>query len=233
MNVTFDHSEDIAHNIRSFWFKPERPVHFIAGQFTELYLPHVADTRGQRRWFTISSSPTDPLLAITTKLSTRQGSTFKAALQRLEAGSSLKLAEPMGDFVLPKDSTIPLIFIAGGIGITPIHSMIKYLQTTSERRHVQLIYAVSYEEELIFEPLLRAYDLILTPVVKHPAVGYKGETGSLTADRIAALAPIEVNTLIYLAGPEPMVESLTKELTVMGIDPQRIVTDYFHGYKRF
>lgn len=233
MNVTFDHSEDVANNIRTFWFKPEGPIRFIAGQFTELYLPHIADTRGQRRWFTISSSPTDPLLSITTKFNTRRSSTFKEALQQLEPGTPLKLAEPMGDFVLPKDSTIPLVFIAGGIGITPIHSMIKYLHITGERRRIQLIYAVTREKELIFAPLLRAYDLTFTPIVNRPTAGYKGERGSLTVDRVTALAPIEADALIYLAGPEPMVEALTKALIVMGVDPQHIVTDYFHGYKRF
>src|SRR6185369_15796787 len=103
----------------SFWFRPERPVDYIAGQFTEIYLPHSgADSRGERRWFTLSSSPTDALVSITTQFIPTEGSTFKKELFGLRPGAALKLADPMGDFVLPKDPSIPLLFIAGGLGIT-------------------------------------------------------------------------------------------------------------------
>src|SRR5690349_12906121 len=123
MNVIFDHAEDTADHIKTFWFKPEKPVKYTAGQFTEIYLPHDnADNRGQRRWFTVSSSPTDPMVSITTKFATEHGSTFKQTLAALKPGTPLKLADPMGDFVLPKDPSIPLIFVAGGIGVTPMHS---------------------------------------------------------------------------------------------------------------
>src|SRR5690348_14324223 len=147
MNVVFDHSEPTAANIRTFWFKPERPVQYTAGQFTELYLPHDnADNRGQRRWFTVSSSPTDAMLSITTKYAGDQSSTFKKTLFSLKDGTPLKLADPMGDFVLPKDKTIPLVFVAGGIGVTPMHSMIKYLNDTHEKRTIHLIYAVTRQD---------------------------------------------------------------------------------------
>src|SRR5687767_16013481 len=110
MNVTFDHIEDIAANIKTFWFKPERPVRYTAGQFTEIYLPHPnADERGQKHWFTVSSSPTDPMVSITTKFALDRSSTFKQTLRALEPGTKLHLADPMGDFVLPKDKNIPLV----------------------------------------------------------------------------------------------------------------------------
>ena len=234
MNVVFDHSEPTAANIRTFWFKPERPVKYTAGQFTELYLPHDnADNRGQRRWFTVSSSPTDDLLSITTKYAGDQGSTFKKTLFGLKDGTPLKLAEPMGDFVLPKDQSIPLVFVAGGIGVTPMHSMIKYLNDTREKRSIHLIYAVTNKDELAFEPLFKEYGVTLTTVVKEPPAGYKGETGSLNADRILALAPDDGKTLYYLSGPEPMVEAFTKDLKAKGVDKRRLITDYFPGYQQF
>jgi len=234
MNVTFDHSEDTAESIKTFWFKPEKPVKYTAGQFTEIYLPHEnADNRGQRRWFTVSSSPTDGMVSITTKFAHDHGSTFKQALRNLQPGTPLKLADPMGDFVLPKDPSIPLVFVAGGIGVTPLHSMVKYLIDTKEHRDIHLIYAVTHIMELAFEPMFKDYGAKLTIVVKDAPVSYKGETGSLDAKRILSYAPNTGNNLYYLSGPEPMVEVFTKDLKQLGVDKHRLITDYFPGYTQF
>lgn len=234
MNVTFDHSEDTAANIKTFWFKPEKPVRYTAGQFTEIYLPHDnADNRGQRRWFTLSSSPTDDMLSITTKFAGDTSSTFKKTLFALKPGTPLKLADPMGDFVLPKDASIPLVFVAGGIGVTPMHSMIKYLYDTKEKRDIHLIYALTIKEEMAFEKLFKDYGVKLTTIIKNPPAGYKGETGSLDAGRILQLAGDDGRSLFYLSGPEPMVEAFTKDLKAKGINKHRLVTDYFPGYQQF
>src|SRR5262249_8133197 len=157
-------------------------------------------------------SPTDPLLSITTKFARERSSTFKQTLRQLRPGAPLKLAEPMGDFVLPKDTTIPIVYVAGGIGITPMHSMVKFLLDSGEHRDIHLIYAVTHLEEAAFLPLFKQYGLQLTLVVAEPPAEYKGETGSLNADRILQLAGDDGKSLLYLAGPEPMVERFTKDL---------------------
>jgi ferredoxin-NADP reductase len=234
MDVVFDHHEDVAEGITTFWFKPEHPVRYTAGQFTEMYLPHdQPDNRGIRRWFTLSSSPTNELLSITTKFAAENGSSFKRTLRGLQPGALLKLAEPMGDFVLPKDTTIPLVFVAGGAGITPMHSMVQYLTDAKEQRPIHLIYAVTQENELAFLPLFKAYCSTVTTVVKNPPADYRGETGSLSAERILQLAPDDGKTLYYLSGPEPMVEAFTKDLKHRGVSGHRVITDYFPGYTQF
>ena len=68
MQIILDHTEDIAENIKTFWFVPKKPMDYIAGQFIEMTLPHDhPDERGQKHWFTLSSSPTEPLISITNK----------------------------------------------------------------------------------------------------------------------------------------------------------------------
>lgn len=234
MNVTFNHVVQNAPNIKTYWFKPERPVRYTAGQFTEIYLPSDnADNRGIRRWFTLSSSPTDEMISITTKFASHRSSTFKQHLSMLKPSDQLKLADPMGDFVLPKDTSIPLVFVAGGMGITPMHSMIKWLNDTGEKRDIRLVYAVAEESDLTFVPLFKEYGLNFTPIIKTPPPGYAGETGSLNTDRILQLAPDDGKSLIYLSGPELMVETIFKELPTKGISPDRLVTDYFPGYQQF
>jgi len=232
MNALFVRREQIAKNIYTFWFAPEQPVRYEAGQFTELYLPHDnADDRGIRRWFTLSSSPSEALLGITVKCHAA-GSSFKQQLLGLQPNNSVKLADPMGDFVLPKDPSIPLVFVASGIGITPMRSMIRQLSHTQERRNIQLVYAVSDADELAFLPLLDAYDMPLTTIIKRPPTSYSGQTGTLTAARILELATHNDQTRFYLSGPEVVVETLTKDLATQGIHPHNIVTDYFHGYTK-
>lgn len=235
MKATLDHIEDTATNIKTFWLKPEGAVHYTAGQFTELYLPHEhADERGQKHWFTLSSSPTEPLLAVTTKFAVDRSSTFKQEMLKLKPGTELMLAEPMGDFVLPKDTGIPLLFVAGGIGVTPMRSMVKYLTDRNEQRDIQLLYAVSHDDELAFRDLFDSYSMRNRSYVAHEASpDWTGEVGSVTTERILQAIDGSKDMLIYLAGPEPMVETFDKGLKAAGVNKHRIVTDFFPGYLPF
>src|SRR5674476_218591 len=136
MKAQLHHIDSETDNIKTFWFEPDKPFHFTAGQFSELYLPHDhPDERGEKRWFTISSSPHEKLVSITTKFALERGSSFKQTLSQLKPDATVELAEAMGDFVLPVDQTRPLIFIAGGIGLTPFHSMLTWLTDTHEQRN--------------------------------------------------------------------------------------------------
>jgi len=223
-----------ANNIRTFQFKPEKPIDHIAGQYTELYLPHEhPDERGVKRWFTISSAPFDEYVTITTKFSD-PGSTFKHTLHELEPGAEVTLAEPMGDFVLPQDNAIPLIFVAGGIGITPYHSILSWLaKNPEEYRNIKLLYAVNNEDEIIFQETFNKAHVQPTLIVNHPSDEWGGERGLITADHILKLTDPDKDTLIYLSGPEPMVETLQKDLIQLHFPKFRIVTDFFPNYTSY
>ncbi len=228
--VILERVEHINDHIWTFSFRPEKKVSYVAGMFTELYLNHEPhDDRGQRRWFTLSSSPTEDLLTITTKFAPKSSS-FKAQLHALELGTPLKLAEPMGDFILPKDEKLPLVFIAGGIGITPFHSMISWLSDKKLRRNITLIYSANTEEDLVFKELLDSYKMKTHYVVTKPSPTWSGLSGHLTSERILELTgPIDT-AHIYLSGPEPMVESLADGLKATGIPPRQVIVDFFPGY---
>ncbi|HSD56198.1 MAG TPA: FAD-dependent oxidoreductase [Candidatus Saccharimonadales bacterium] len=232
MKATFEHSEDTASNIKTFWFKPEKAMRYVAGQFTELYLPHDhADKRGEKHWFTISSSPAQGLISITSKFAIDRSSTFKQVLWSLQPGDEVTLADPMGDFVLPKNPAIPLLFAASGIGVTPVHSMVQYLQDTKEQRDITLLYGVRHAEDLAFSGLFSTVPrLHFTPIVKQPTADWQGETGSLDSTRILTSLSNKEGTLIYLSGPEFWVEKTVAELSKAGVPTENLITDYFHGY---
>lgn len=137
----------------------------------------------------------------------------------------------MGDFVLPQDASRPLIFIAGGLGVTPFRSMVKWLLDRHEVRPAQLWQASSGLEMLIFAELFeRAPFLKYQRLVSRPPATLDVTVGRLTAQLISRLAKDQPRALVYLAGPEVMVEQLAGELKDLGLSADRTVTDYFPGY---
>ncbi|MCW1907790.1 MAG: FAD-dependent oxidoreductase [Candidatus Saccharibacteria bacterium] len=226
MKATLVRTEKLNEQVYSFWFEPERRFRYIAGQFIEITLPHDnADDRGTRRWFTLSSSPTEELLAITTRFS-HQGSSFKRTLHELQLNDVVEISEPMGDFVLPKDTSSPLFFVAGGMGITPYRSMAKWLADTKESRNVQMIYSLKEAADEVFREVFAAAGIEPTLFI----TGHEAHAQHLRAHDILN-AIQDDQTILYISGPEPMVENLEKQLKTAGFPANRLVLDFFPGYQ--
>lgn len=228
MQVTLEYIEYLSPVIKTFWFKKPAGFNYISGQFIELNFPHNADSRGQKRWFTLSSAPSDHLLSITTKI-IPEASSFKKAIAKLNPGDEISMSDSIGDFVLPRKKDIPLIFVAGGIGITPFHSILKELNNKDEKRDITLIYAAKDKKSLVFLDELSKSAKVLS-LLSDPPKDWSGLSGTLTAERIMQIADINDQTRIYLSGPEKMVETITNELKV-NVKPEQVVTDYFPGYE--
>ena len=234
MKVEFKFSEEQAANIRSFFFKPESPIRYTAGQYVELTLDHPnPDNRGKKRWFTLSSSPDDELISITTKYSPDKPSSFKKHLFKIKEGAILDLNGPMGDFVLPKLIQTPLTFVAGGIGITPFHSIVEWLTQVDEERPIKLLYAVKNEDEIIFQDTFDKAKIRPTIIVEKASAAWGGERGHLSAEMILGLSELKEDGLIYVSGPEPMVERFEKDLMRAGVAKHQLVLDFFPNYPDF
>lgn len=222
MNVTLHHVHDEAPTIRTFFFKPERPLRYVAGQFVELTVPHDnPDNRGTKHWFTLSSAPGHELVSITTKHADKP-STFKQALWKLKTGDSVDMSEPMGDFVLPKDPNQPLVWVAGGVGITPFHSIVQWLVDTKQERKIQFLYSVHNKEDLVFaktwdQPFISAQYIVGQP--------------NLTAEKIVGLVDGIEGKQVFISGPEPMTEAIVEQFKKnFGMTQDQLITDYFPGY---
>jgi ferredoxin-NADP reductase len=231
MNVTFERRAQEATDIWTYYFTTDKPVRYVAGQFTELTLPHdEPDDRGIRRWFTLSSSPSDQFLSITTRNIGDKGSSFKRTMAALEPGTIVRMEAPMGDFVLPKDVRVPLVFVAGGIGITPFHSILTWIAASGEKRPIHFLYAVSAEDQIIFQNTFTNAKQHVSIVVNNPSREWGGLRGPIDADMVVEIAQPTPKTLIYLSGPEGLTEALASQLKKGGISHQNIVTDFFPGY---
>ena len=234
MIATFHKSENRSDDITTFSFRPHSPIHYTAGQFVELTVKHEnQDNRGQKRWFTLSSSPKNEFLNITTRKASDKSSSFKKALWLLKPGDEVSISDPMGDFVMPKLNQTPLIFVAGGIGITPFISMLNWISDTSEERPIKLLHGVRREEDIIFQDTFNKAKIHTTITVSEPSSAWGGERGRITAEMILGLEKPDDNTLIYVSGPEPMVEALENDLKKAGIKASQLVLDFFPNYKEY
>lgn len=229
MKIIFTHKEHLGSNIWSFYFSPSKKLHYTAGQFIEMTLPHPEpDERGLKRWFTLSSSPHEDELAVTTRI-VDAPSSFKKTLNGLCPDDEVLISEPMGDFVLPLHEDTPLIFVAAGIGITPFRSMLASLDEQASKRAITILYATSTSDDQMYPDLLKRHAKYI-PIVSKPHHTWRGEIGSLTAERIISLAKPKSNSFIYTSGPEALIETLQKELQQSGIPQTRLLGDYFPGY---
>jgi ferredoxin-NADP reductase len=211
--------------VNSFIFTAEEPMPWKAGQFMHVMLPHeAADDRGTERWFTIASAPYEQTPMITTRLSD-PGSTFKKTLKALTPGMSLETDYVDGDFVI-EDTSKDYVFLAGGIGITPFHSILKEADHAGQRLKVNLIYA-NRDANVPYKAELDAF------AQKNPSLKLNYITNPQRIDEttVRALVPDLMTPMFYVSGPEPMVKSLQQMLLGMGIPEAHIKIDDFPGYE--
>lgn len=221
-SLTLAAKENLADNVWAFRFTLPQPLTWVPGQFIRVELPHEQpDTEGTKRWFTISSTPHDGYLQITTRIT---DTTFKQALHQLAVGDTIKLVEkPDGNFVWREDEN-PLVLIAGGIGITPFYSMLKARGHSGQAVAAILIYN-GRDDKLPFMAEFAEASKRHPELRVHYVIGKQ-----LTARHVAELVPELTSSQVYISGPEPMVESLAAQLERVGVDQSRLHQDFFPNY---
>lgn len=213
-------------------FQPAEKLSYKAGQYMEWTLPHGSpDSRGNRRYFTLASSPTEETIRIGVKFNP-QGSSYKKALQEMFGSDVIVASQLTGEFNLPEDAKQKLVFIAGGIGVTPYRSMVKFLVDTNERRDVILFYAAKSSSELVYQDIFEAGKNIgLRPIYvveKNDTGATDVYTGVIDGKMLTEEVPDYKERKFYISGPHGMVEAFKKTLSSLGV--RRIKEDFFPGY---
>jgi ferredoxin-NADP reductase len=226
----------IAPSIYEFLFSPSRKLAFAPGQYMEWTLGHEEpDSRGNRRYFTLASAPTEPDLRLGVRYS-NPSSSFKQALLDMDPHSEILAAQITGDFTLPERHKQKCIFIAGGIGVTPFRSMIKYLLDMQQRRPIVMFYANRTVKEIVYKDVFDQADRVLgirtIYTVDDPAGmprGWVGFVGFITPEMISTYAPWYREAIFYISGPTGMIHAYQDVLQTMGIPDSQIKLDYFAG----
>src|SRR5919106_4723776 len=136
-------------------------VDFRAGQFFNVTLPDVGhqDDKGLRRHITVVTSPNEKgVLGLATRM---RDSAFKRSLRDLPVGAGVEVEPPKGSFTLPDDTSRPLVFAAGGIGITLFRSMLRFIREERLPYRVTLIYSNRDSESTAFLDELRELERAL------------------------------------------------------------------------
>jgi ferredoxin-NADP reductase len=210
-------------------------VDFKPGQYFFVTLPDVGqqDERGLRRHITVVTSPNEKgVLGFATRM---RDSAFKRSLGELPVGAEVEVEQPKGDFSLPEETARPLVFVAGGIGITVFRSMLRYICEERLPYRVTLIYSNRDRESTAFLDELRELEqalpdlrLILT-MTQDP--GWEGETRKVDGEFVRDCLDEDLNQYTFLvAGPPAMAEGVQKALQEAGVEDENVIAERYSGY---
>lgn len=179
----------------------------------------------------ISSSPTEDFLEVTKRLT---GHPFANALVALKEGDKVRLNGPFGKFTLAEEHK-KIGMLSGGIGITPLRSMIKYISDKMLDIDIVLLYSNRHEESIAFykefEDLSRKFPKFnVANTVTVPGPSWTGITGRISADIIKKYMPDYLDRVFYISGRTEMVNSMLALLKEMNIPEEQIKKEFFPGY---
>jgi ferredoxin-NADP reductase/Na+-translocating ferredoxin:NAD+ oxidoreductase RnfD subunit len=232
--LTLVEKNKLATGVLEFVFASDRPFSFRPGQYLEWTLGHrFADNRGNRRYFTIASSPTENTVRMGVKFY-EPASTFKRALGMMKLNETISASHLAGDFVLPKDPKKKLVFIAGGIGVTPFRSMAQYLIDKKETRSAVLLYSNKTAAEVAYKDVFDSAAAVglktIYALSNEPAPVPGMYNGSIDGALIAHEVPDYQERTFYISGSHGMVDAFKKTLHDMGVPRWRVKSDYFPGF---
>lgn len=195
-------------------FSPDAPLPFAAGQWIHLACAAEPEGRHMVRHMSIASAPNDPYLEFT--MDFQSNSDYKRAMAALKPGDRVAAFKLRGEFTVPEQPNGPLVFLAGGLGVTPIRSLIRSFGSGVPRVPLYFIHvsrgAFLYQDEIQKLPI---------------------EQGRINRSGVAKLLPAVAQkagnqACWYVSGSDRFVEGLKPVLHGLGVAEERIITENFH-----
>jgi glycine betaine catabolism B len=181
----------------------------------------------KKRFYSLSSSPTEKdYLSITIKAD-RTNLALYGSLFSLQKGSPVEITGPTGSFTLPDSLEGPFYFLAGGSGVTPFRSMIKYLRDAQPATEIWLLHSVRVPEDLIFKTEFQEWSKnplfhYVPTFTRWTLEGYAGETGRIGEALLRKHVALDKGQF-YLCGPQAFVKEMEHVLsTTLSIPTDRI-----------
>lgn len=232
--VKLTRRETIAEGTMAFHFAKPEGFEFRAGQFADFTLidPPETDAEGNTRAFSLVHAPYEPELVAATRM---RDTAFKRVLRSLPIGTDVKLDAPYGDFTLHRTESTPAVFLIGGIGVTPVRSMIAQAIHDKTAHEITLLHASRTPAELPlkadFERLARdSSRFTYVTTVESAPDSWPGEHGRVDAEMVKRYVSDLHRPIYYLSGPEGMVKAMRSLLVKLGISEDNIRTEEFPGY---
>ena len=227
--------ETIANGTMAFeWEKPEG-FEYIPGQFCDITLinPPETDEEGNVRGFSFVTAPHESNLKTATRM---RDTAFKRVLKDMPTGTAVKLDAPYGDYKLHKTSSTPAVFLIGGIGITPVRSIIAQATHDKLPHSITLLYSNKTTADAAFTADFETFakqndNFKFVPVYNDaPSAEWTGERGMIDAAMLKRHVSDVAAPIYYLSGPAGMVKAMRQMLITAGANEDNIRTEEFSGY---
>ena len=199
---------------------------FISGQFVTVYFPMTGTPEGKA--YSISSAPHEKVLSITVKAMGE----FSNRLCALRLGENISASLPYGYFWSESDKS-SLVLIAGGIGITPLRSVIRHALVQTPSRRIKLFYSVKREEDIIFRKEFDRFEKehgnfsVAYFITRGPHPSPPFLSGRMNSNSIVKSLGSLTTTEFFLCGSVPFVGDLWRGLRASGVPEEAIYTEAF------
>jgi ferredoxin-NADP reductase len=227
----------IAEGTMAFHFEKPEGFAYKPGQFADFTLidPIETDAEGNTRGFSLASAPYEDFLMFATRM---RDTAFKRVLKTMEPGIELTMDAPYGSFTLHNNASIPAVFLTGGIGVTPVRSIVRQAAHEKLPHKLFLFYSNNRPEDAAFlDELTEAqeenpnYTFIGTMTqMEKSSRAWHGETGYITQAMLLKYIGDLALPIYYVAGPRAMVHAMREILNGAGVNDDNIRTEEFTGY---
>lgn len=220
-------------SVESFRFMPQGMFPFLPGQFLQVFFDEQnPGNKELNKYLSMSSSPTKSYIEVTKKLS---ASAFSDKLRALKSGDGVSLKGPFGNCVL-RDDDKKIGFLVGGIGITPVISILEYIAEKNLAIDVLLFYSNQTEEDIVFKKELDAWQsadanikIVYTVTACEPR-DKKCIRGRIDKDLFARTVTDVGQRIFFIFGPPQMVAAMKNICIESKCAAEKIKTESFTGY---
>lgn len=224
-----------APGIKRFILETETSLPYQAGQWG--FFEFEKNGKKFSKPLSFCGCPTEKTVEFTTIISESE---YKQTLDSLAAGEGVFVRGPMGNFTLKDLKDSSLCFLAGGIGITPFMSMIKFARNTGINLNAVLFYAnrtpdrIAFKKDLeILQNQMQGLKVVhlLSHLSEEEQKNWPGETGYIRAELIKKYAPDYLSRHFFLVGPPPFNQAM-KDLLLkdLQIPASQVISEQFAGY---
>jgi ferredoxin-NADP reductase len=236
--MTLVDRQRIARGTMTFWFDTNGSDYdFRAGQHADFAFlrPSIGDESDNLRTFSLANSPHDKgLVMIAMRM---RETSFKTALMSAALGTKFRVSRPRGSFTLHKDPARPAIFLAGGIGITPVRSILDWAAQERMPHHLYLFYSNREAVDAAFLEELEALTMqhprfsLIPTITRLTYSAWRYEVGHINRQLLSRYLTGLDRPIFYIAGPSGMVTAMTGLLRSMDVSDDDIRTEEFGNYK--
>ncbi len=227
--ITLRAKKDIAQNTMQYDFDKPKDFTFRAGQFAILDMPHPVhrDERPSFRSLSIASAPHEEILSFIMRNSQ---SAFKQNMLALHTGDAVTMKAPLGHMALPEDESVPVVFLAAGVGITPVRSMLRHAEQEQLKNPITLFYANRQKAtaaclDEVMQCAVENYTCLA--VMSRPTPQWTGLRGRINKEMIKDHVSDFVQTQFYVIGTTGFVGAMKEILQDLDVADHQLHIDNF------